>query len=287
MKTNTHCIPCFLRQANETLDRLEIDESRKRRILEKVSHKIFEIPFEKSPPHVAREVYKLIAALTGIKDPYKNEKAHANKLVLKLYPELKKRVQQAKDPFFEAVRLAAIGNIIDLGAKSTFNLDEELRNDLNTEFTIFDFELLRKKLETAKNILYIGDNTGEIVFDKILIEEIKKPVAFAVRGAPIINDATLEDALACGLDEVAEVISSGSDGPAAILDSCSEEFLKLYHKADLIISKGQGNFEELSEEDKPIFFIFKVKCQAVAKQLNCDVGDMMLSHKSHRKKSEA
>ena len=284
MKTNTHCIPCFLRQANETLDRISVPENKKRKILKAVSDAIFKVSFEKSPPHVARKVYEVISELTGIEDAYKKEKKHANELVLKLYPELKKRINNSGNPLFEAVRLAAIGNIIDLGVKSTFNLEEELQEDLNTEFKIFDFEIFKDKLGKAKNILYIADNTGEIVFDKLLIEEIKKPVTIAVRGKPIINDATLEDALSCGLDKVARVISSGSDGPAAILDSCSEEFLKLYHKADLIISKGQGNFEELCDRNEPIFFIFKAKCAAIADDLQVNVGDMILSYKTHRKK---
>ncbi len=284
MKTNTHCIPCFLRQANETLDRISVPENKKREILKAVSDAIFKVPFEKSPPHVARKVYEVISELTGIEDAYKKEKKHANELVLKLYPELKKRINNSGNPLFEAVRLAAIGNIIDLGVKSTFNLEEELKEDSNTEFKIFDFEIFKDKLSKAKNILYIADNTGEIVFDKLLIEEIKKPVTIAVRGKPIINDATLEDALNCGLDKVAHVISSGSDGPAAILDSCSREFLDIFDKADFIISKGQGNFEELCDRDEPIFFIFKAKCPAVADDLRVNVGDMILSYKTHRKK---
>jgi hypothetical protein len=283
MKTNTHCIPCFLRQANETLDRIKVDEAQKRKILKVVSEAIFKVPFDKSPPHVAREVYKVITSLTGVTDPYKKEKEHANELVLKLYPELKKRVAEADDSLFEALRLAAIGNIIDLGAKSSFSLEDELKEDLNTEFKIFDYDEFNKGLDKAKSILYISDNTGEIVFDKLLIEEIKKPVILAVRGKPAINDATLEDAFSCGLDKIAQVISSGSDGPAAILDSCSKEFLDIFNSADFIISKGQGNFEELCDRNEDIFFIFKAKCPAVADHLGVEVGDMILSYKTHKK----
>jgi hypothetical protein len=284
MKTNANCVPCFLRQAAETLDRININADKKEEILKKVNKAISRVSFEKSPPHIAREVYKVITQETGIEDPYKKEKKHANDLVLKLYPELKQRVVQADDMLFEALRLAAIGNIIDLGAKSTFNLEEELQEDLNTKFKIFDFKEFKENLKKAKNILYITDNTGEIVFDKLLIEQIKKPVVAALRGKPAINDATLEDALYCGLDKVAQVISSGSDGPAAILDSCSKEFLDIYMKADFIISKGQGNFEELCNRDENIFFIFKAKCPAVADHLGVGVGDMILSYKTHKLK---
>jgi damage-control phosphatase, subfamily I len=276
MKTNTGCIPCFLRQAYEALERTDKDDAAKRKILKEVSLKLFKMSFDKSPPQIAKEVYALINKLTSIADPFKEEKKHSNELALKLYPELKKRVEKADDKLFEAVKLAAIGNIIDLGAKSTFDIEEELKEDANQKFAIFDYDKFKEKLEQTDKILYLGDNAGEIVFDKLLITQLKKPVIFAVRDKPVINDATIEDAHICGLDEVCEVISSGSDAPGAVLDLCNDGFLKIYNESSLIISKGQGNFEELSDEDKPIFFLFKAKCQAVADDLNCKVGDMIL-----------
>jgi len=277
VKTNTGCIPCFLRQAYEALERTDKDDLSKREILKEVSLELFKMPFDKSPPQIARRIYSIINDLIGIKDPFKKEKRHSNELALRLYPKLKKRVDEASDELLEAVRLAAIGNVIDLGAKSTFDIEEELKEDKNQEFAIFDYDKFKKKLEEADEILYLGDNAGEIVFDKILIEELKKPVIFAVRDKPTINDATIEDAVTCGLDKICRVISSGSDAPGTVLDLCNQEFLEIYNRAPLIISKGQGNFEELSDEDKPIFFLFKAKCQTVADELNCKVGDMILT----------
>ena len=282
MKTNTGCIPCFLRQTYEALERTGKDDNKKREILKEVSFRLFELPFDKSPPQIAKEVYSIINRMADTNDPFKKEKKHSNKLALDLYPELEQRVEQSDDKLLEAVRLAAIGNIIDLGARSTFDLEQELKEDENQDFAIFDYDKLKERLKRADKILYLGDNAGEIVFDKLLIKQLKKPVIFAVRDKPIINDATIEDAVVCGLDKVSRVISSGSDAPGVVLDLCNEEFLKIYNESFLIISKGQGNFEELSDEDKPIFFLFKAKCQAVADELNCKVGDMILSYKTHR-----
>lgn len=281
MKTNTGCIPCFLRQAYETLERTDKDDNKKREILKEVSSRLFELPFDKSPPWIAKEIYSIINRMANTNDPFKKEKKHSNKLALNLYPELEQRVKQSEDKLLEAIRLATIGNIIDLGAKSSFDIEKELKEDENQEFAIFDYDKFKEKLKQTDEILYLGDNAGEIVFDKLLIKQLNKPVIFAVRDKPAINDATIEDAKICGLDKVSRVISSGSDAPGTVLDLCNEEFLKLYNSASLIISKGQGNFEELSDEDKPIFFLFKAKCQAVADELNCEVGDMILSYKTH------
>jgi hypothetical protein len=282
MKTNTECIPCFLRQAYDVLEKTNKSEEAKREILKKVSLKLFEMPFDQSPPRIAKEIYSIINELADIKDPFEKEKKHSNDLALKLYPELKERIDKADDRLLEAIRLAAIGNIIDLGAKSTFDIEEELKEGENKEFAIFDYSKFKDKLEKCDEILYLADNAGEIVFDKLLIEILHKPVIFAVRAKPVINDATMQDALYCGLDEVAEVMSSGSTAPGTVLDLCSDEFLEIYNNSSFIISKGQGNFEELSDADEPIFFIFKAKCSAVAKELNVNEGDMILSYKTHK-----
>ena len=139
-----------------------------------------------------------------------------------------------------------------------------------------DEKKIKRVLDAAHEILYIGDNAGECVFDKILIEEMKKPVTYAVRDAPIINDATYEDAVQAGIDSVATIISSGTDAPGAILETCSAEFKKLYHNSSFIISKGQGNYEALSIEMGPIFFLLKVKCQVIANDIGVNKGDIVL-----------
>jgi len=136
-------------------------------------------------------------------------------------------------------------------------------------------------ISSAKDILYLADNAGEIVFDRLLIEQMPlKKVTLAVKGAPIINDATMKDAEATGLTELVEVIDNGSDAPGTILEDCSEAFRQRFDEADMVIAKGQGNYETLSEADKDIFFVLKAKCSVIARDLGCQVGSLILQRSS-------
>lgn len=137
---------------------------------------------------------------------------------------------------------------------------------------------LKEALSTAKTVLYLGDNAGEIVLDKLFIETLMHPnLYFAVRGAPVINDATLDDAQYVGIDAVADVISNGYDAPSTIVDRCSPQFQELFNKADVIISKGQGNLEGLLEKtDKQVYFLLMVKCDVIAEALGVKKGDFVV-----------
>jgi len=176
--------------------------------------------------------------------------------------------------------------------KNSLNVDTELKRILNEENkaikeegkSIFDYKSFRRTLNNAKTVLYLADNAGETVFDRILIEEIKstdknKEITYAVKEKPIINDALTEDALTCGIDKVAKVISSGSDAPGTILSLCSKTFLNMYKKADMVISKGQGNFEALSATKRRIFFLFMAKCSVIAENVGCEIGNVILLYR--------
>ena len=238
---------------------------------------------------MGRLIHRLVKKETGKDDPYVKIKEESNRLVLKHYNKLKRMVWTSSDRLLKAVELAIAGNIIDYGVKNSVDVAQELKKILSEEDrtirkekkTFFDYPGFKRALKSAGTILYLADNVGETVFDRILIEEIKrvdksKKVTYAVKESPIINDALLEDAYRCGIDKVADVISSGSDAPGTILSLCSKKFLKIYRKADMVISKGQGNFEVLSEEKRPIFFLFMAKCPIVARDVGCNVGDIIL-----------
>ena len=123
----------------------------------------------------------------------------------------------------------------------------------------------------------LADNAGEIVFDRLLIEQLPiDRVTVAVRGYPVINDATLDDAETAGLTDIVDVISNGSDAPGTLLDDCSEAFRSRFEEADLIIAKGQGNYETLAQSPRPIFFLLRVKCPVVARDLDYPVGSMVV-----------
>lgn len=290
MKTYLECIPCFFRQALEASKLSKADETTQKKVLDELSRLIPEIGLNSTPPEMGRIIYQLVGRITGEKDPFKEIKQKSNKQSLELYPDLKTKIETSNDRLLSAVRLAIAGNVIDYGVQNHFVIEEEIENCLQRDFAIFDYEDFKEALDKTDRILYLADNAGEVVFDKILIEEIRKldsprgrQIFYVVRDRPVINDALVEDAHACSIEEVAEVVSSGSDAPGTILELCSQEFLKLYEQARMIISKGQGNFEALSDEDKPIFFLLKAKCSVIAKDIGCRMGDVILKSSTKRK----
>ena len=290
MKTYLDCIPCFFKQALFTARTAGLDEAGQKKVIDNVCKLTSDFSLELSPPQMGRMIYRLAAGIAG-SDPFKGIREKSNRIALSIYPELKQKVENSKDRLLTSVELAIAGNIIDYGAKNTLDVEEEIEKILRNEFVInkamFDYEGFRNMLGKAEKILYLADNAGEVVFDKILIEEIFSPrcnIIYAVRDKPIINDALIEDAISCGIDKYACIMSSGSDAPAAILELCSSEFIEIYENAELIISKGQGNYEALSGENKPIYFLLKAKCPVIARDIGCNVGDMLLMFSANYKK---
>ncbi len=234
--------------------------------------------YDLTMPEIHSRLNDEFCRLTGNTDLYAEEKQKSNKIALQLYSELKPEVLHSADPFGMALKLSIAGNIMDYGASGNFDIHKTIEKVLNTPFAIDHSILLKEKINQAEKILFLGDNAGEIVFDKMLIELMLHPnVVFAVRGSAVLNDATLEDARQTGLDEIADVIDNGSNAPSTILSECSDEFLKIYNEADLIISKGQGNFEGLMYENEPrVFFLLMVKCDVVAEAIGTEKGNFVV-----------
>jgi len=281
LKTYLDCIPCFLSQALRAAKIATEDVSVRRAVIDEVSRTIPNFPLDITPPEIAQEVYKIVFDITGNNDPYGEIKKLSNQLALSRYSKLKQMVEQAKEPLLVACKLAIAGNVIDFGPQADFgDLDMLIESGLISPLAINHYKAFKASVERASRILYLGDNAGEVLFDRVLIEQLKKrsgvTVTFVVRETPIINDATLDDALSVGLDRAATVISNGSGAPATILSQCSSDMLKHYEQADLIISKGQGNYESLSEAEQNIFFLLKAKCSVVAELLKVDIGDGIL-----------
>jgi len=281
MKTFLDCIPCFLTQTLKVVRKTTDDEAVHFLALKKVMEKLASISLLDSPPAISCEVYRTIRKITSIDDPYEKEKKEQNLLALALSAEFKDIIRESGDPLLVAIKLAIAGNIIDLGIeKKVDDLKEDILNTIRIPLTVNHYQEFRKKILKAETILYLGDNAGEIVFDKILIKEIKKiknvKVIFVVRGAPIINDVTMDDADFVKMGEVADVVSNGFDAPGTILKKIDPEIAKLFFQADMIISKGQGNYESLSGQDKEIFFLLKAKCQVIARDIGVNEGDAIL-----------
>jgi len=293
MQTHFDCIPCFFRQALEGARIMRASQQRQKRIIDGFARKIPGISPHASPPEIARIVYKLLRAVCGCGDPYRRIKRKSNSCALRMLGRLRARVNRSKDRLLTALELAIAGNIIDFGVKNNLNVKEELRKILAQESravhkrSVFHYSEFRRVLKGAKNILYLADNAGEVVFDRVLAEEIKRlypgiTIYYAVKAEPVINDALLEDAKACGIDKAVRVISNGADAPGTILRLCSKRFRRLYKSADMVISKGQGNFESLSGEKRPIFFLFMVKCPVVAKETGYPIGTIALRYNMKR-----
>jgi len=280
MKIFLDCIPCFVRQALDSA-RLATDDARiHEEVVRETLRLAADLDMSQSPPAIGQQTHRLIRKLVGNNDPYHQMKKRFNNLALKLYPGLEERVGKSEDPFATAVRLAIAGNIIDFGVKTSLaesEVEKTIEQSLNGHLDNNKIQKLKDAVTKAEKILYLADNAGEIVFDRLLIEQLPtEKVAAAVKAVPVINDATMEDAQLAGLTKIVEVIDNGSDAPGTILESCSQSFRDRFDKADLIIAKGQGNYETLSDIDKNIFFILKAKCPVIAGHLGCEVGEMIL-----------
>lgn len=232
-----------------------------------------------SSPEVQRLLNIKFNEVIGNQDPFAAEKELSNQLALELYKEWKPKVFSAKNPFDLALRLSIAGNIMDYGVANSFNVNETFQKVLTADFAIDHSKKLEKAIAKAEKILYLGDNAGEIVFDKLFIETLKHPnITFAVRGGRVLNDITLTDAMEVGIDTKAIVISSGYNAPSTVLEKCSNEFLEIYHSANLIISKGQGNLEGLmNEHDSRTFFLLMAKCDVIAESLNVQKGSFIVA----------
>ncbi|MCF7886236.1 MAG: ARMT1-like domain-containing protein [Candidatus Marinimicrobia bacterium] len=282
MKTYLDCIPCFMEQALRVGRLSTENEGEIKEILDNVGDMIKDLPMESSPPEISMRVYDKIKQVTGNEDPFEDVKIDHIKKAQKLYPHMKDILEESDDSLLDAVKLSIAGNIIDLGVSKTFNIEEDILKSLHLELTIKDFEDFKNKINTSKNILYLGDNSGEAVFDKLLIEEIGKPIDFAVREKPIINDITKKEAEMIKMDEVADIISSGTSAPGTVLNTCNAEFIDVFEKADVIISKGQGNYESLSGTDYPIFFLLKAKCDVIARDIGVPEDSLILMNNAKK-----
>ncbi len=274
------CIPCFIRQALDAARMVTTDPAVHEKVMGEVLQWACSIDLKQPAPLIGQRIHRRLRQIVGKDDPYREAKDHQNRMALAMLPELKNRINAAADPLDMALRIAIAGNVIDLGVPGSvteIRVRETIEKCLS-EPLVGNQNLFFAAAGKAKNILYLADNAGEIVFDRLLIEQLGPlRVTLAVRGGPAINDATMPDAMAAGLNEITEVIDNGSDAPGTVLSDCSQSFRKRFKEADLIISKGQGNFETLSDEPGNIFFLFKAKCQVIAEHANVKPGSHVIA----------
>jgi uncharacterized protein with ATP-grasp and redox domains len=280
MKVYYECAPCFFRQAKEALDLATDDESVKMEVMEELVSIIFnDFNREAVSNEIGTKIHRTIKDKTGNEDPYLLEKRKGNEIAFKFLPKIKEIIK-ANDELETYIKAAIVGNIIDFGALGVdFDIENGIIETMEKEIALNQVSELENELKSSKNVLYLADNNGEIVFDKLLIEKIKEynvEVTVALKEKPIINDACVEDAVQIGLNEVAELVSTGTDSIGIIYGDISEEFKEIFKNADMVIAKGLGNYEGLTAMklgDKPVFSLLNAKCTPTAKDIGVNLGD--------------
>lgn len=277
MQLSLDCIACSVNSIQRLLKTDIIPEKDKEPLMRKLLAFLAETDYTLSPPVMGREMHRMIRQQLNIPDPYKDIKEKYNRMMLEHYTEFEKMVHDAKNPFDTAMRLAIAGNVIDFGARRQLDITETIHRVMNARFAIDDSRQLQRDLRKAHTVLYIGDNCGEIVLDKLFLNYLHVPeLYFAVRGGPIINDVTIKDAQLVGIDQLAKVISTGDDSPGVVWETSSEEFKQVFNKADVIISKGQGNLEGLIDIPQNIYFLLVVKCALIGSRLGVKEGQFVV-----------
>lgn len=279
MRTQVECMACLVKQATR-LAREFLGPHEREPFMRRVLKGMARFDYDAPPPLFTREIYRIIRDLDARGDPYEERKRRDNELALSLEPRLRQIIASRPGTLETALRMAVAGNIIDFGTSAHSHaeiaVEDTIMSALDSPFAVNDIPELIARIGQAKRVLYVADNAGEIVLDRIFIEHIgPDKVTCAVRSVPVINDATLSDAAQAGLDRLCRVIPSGSEAPGTPLSSCTEEFVERFKAADLVISKGQGNFETLDAPGREVFHLFMVKCPVISQEVGAPMGSFM------------
>ncbi|MDT8390655.1 MAG: ARMT1-like domain-containing protein [Lentisphaeria bacterium] len=282
MRTQLDCLPCFVRQSLEAAREITSDQ----RVIEASMREVLTIAatfdYHLSPPEMGQMIHRVLRRNVNHPDPYREIKKRSTRKALAYADEIRARVAAAENTFETALRFAIAGNIMDFALTTLWDedrieasLEKAVRQPLNQRLA----RDLEQVVREADTVLYLGDNAGETVFDRLFIEQFPgaPKVIYAVKGGPIINDATLEDAREAGLDRVAELLENGNDAPGTVLSQVSDEFARIYDQADVVIAKGQANFETLNTADRTIYFLTQMKCPTIAESYGYHVGDWIVT----------
>lgn len=282
MNITNECVSCIVGQIDKATRLLNLDKKLSNEINKEVEKRSLSFCFKETPPYVAKDVYEFLSLKTGLKDPLEELKQESIRKATTYLPLIEKKIKDSDDKLFTAIKASVAGNVIDFATTKEFCLDKEINSIFDTDFAINNYETFKDELEKTKQLIILSDNAGENVFDKVLIKTIKDiypniKIYYSTRGKAIINDITMKEALQIGIDEYCEVISTGVDTPGLEKKQANKEFMELYNKTQLILSKGMGNFECLeSYNDNRVFFLFKVKCDVVANQISRNLGEIIL-----------
>jgi len=276
MKLDLNCITCNINQAIKIMELFDVDRNTKEEMMREVLEYLSNADYSKCNPEIIAGTWGIILKYIENDNPYDDIKKYYNMEILKMTESIDSLIENSDDKFNTALKIAIAGNLIDFAAKHKFDLEmlkEKIMNIEEMNLAIDHSKNLYERLKTAKTIMYLGDNCGEICLDKLFIKYIKSEfpnikVYFGVRGKIIVNDVTSDDALMVGMQEVAAVIENGDGSLGTVIERVSDEFKDKFYHADVVIAKGQGNYESLSETDKNnIFHLFMAKCEPVSNSL--------------------
>jgi len=276
MQTLPVCFGCLVHQAVSAMDAAGVDQETQIQTIKKVLHTLEETDDSITPPEIAGLTNRIIMDLVGIDDLYKEVKKKSHSLAMGYLKDLRQLLEEGKDQLVQGLKISAAGNIIDVVHVGEYNLWNEVKTSVNQELLGDSIETFRKRLNNSPFFFFFADNVGETIFDRVFIETLDIPVIYAVKSGPILNDATLEDALEAGIDQVAEIVETGSRSPGTILNQCSEEFQQLFEKSNLILSKGQANYETLDDKGDKIFFLLRVKCPILSREIDTPLGMLVM-----------
>lgn len=281
---NYECLICQVKSLPQRLDKFKIPEKDRDIVVSELVKRIANIDLKNSySPEITRDILARLKDFSPVEDPYHFEKDKSNTYLLQKYPEFQEMVAKSNDSFITALRLAIAGNIIDFGPTHHFDVDETIRKVMSSDFAIDHSKQLREEINKAKTILYLADNAGEIVLDKLFLETINHAnVWLAFRGEPVLNDVTQKEVLEVGVDKIAKTISNGDDAPSTLLKRVSNEFMEIYKSADVIISKGMGNYEGLMNETDPrLFYLLMIKCPVIGKKIGAQKDDFVVKQNTN------
>ncbi len=280
MKARPECIACMFKQLMNTVRLASDDDAVHLRAMQELGRRVQDAHFDQTPAALSQDVYTVVTEVTGVADPYADQKRETNRTARRMLTHVEALVQDAPDPLDTALHLAAAGNIIDAGIGHAFDIEHDVIALLDRPFAISAIDQFRDELRPGRRLLYLGDNAGEIVFDTVLVKMLTQAglqVTYTVKAGPIINDATLEDAVFAGMPELATVITTGSNAIGVDFARVSAEFMSAFRASDIILGKGHGNFETCNERPENLYFLLKAKCPLVAEALGVALGDIVFA----------
>ena len=281
MKVTAECIPCYLNQCLNAMDKGGWPVEKRADLLTGLLFYIAVLDQDCTPAENSTLVLHELVRMMGGSDPFEKAKKESNVQAWKYLDRLRKMITESADPIKKAIEFSVAGNVVDLGLFDGYDLEQAVKDVIRTGFRRDDYTLFKEKLTGAGKVFIIGDNSGEIVFDRLLVETLKSSsidVVYGVKGSFILNDATIDDARQAGIDKICRIVTNGNNYLGTIEKKCSREFLSDLKQSDIIISKGQANYESLEGTalaGEKTFFLLKAKCQVVAENLGVNYGDIV------------